>query len=674
MNANDEEAKASEATSTRDESPSPPAAKGVKNLTEKRVVRCTRRMLAKQRNYGLPGTDGTFWCCFREHLLEEGILLSVFEAHEFHPYSRKQRLIVLLSTITWMFFLSALIGVRNSYWFLQALLVALLSIPYEWLLRAVVEARLCIRHNFLETDVRRLGNAMLILSGLLIIAWIVLGTLIAVNVTEKRPFFIPLWIVAQAFSLLLLDPLQQLTLTWWYYEKDKALFEAKWGALFPEGVPPVTITQVAELVPEHSPTFAAHLRIPGTYPHSKVGCLRRLLMGQFAAEGSNCNEELKRRQSPTLVDDCQEGAGRIKIKIERGKTVPAPDTTTLEDENVRDSALETKQQLPLKNLKLWSIIESRINAERMSREKEQWGLEPVQVPVDRKASRPRLSDCSTLHSSSRHCQQSSVGLRSGNNSTSVATTLSQISRSPCNSGNNCNIEPTSLLHSHKAFKTLDSQTTIEGAASGTNLSSFSNGRRRRSRSLSRKRTLRTRSLIQTTRSLGHSSEAAASDPPLFSPPRLLDRKALISSGAPAASETMSLSERNARRTRAQSHSRRHSRKNTLRTRSLIQITRSIGQSSHTAASDPPLFSPPPLDRKSLLQSRSGAVEDAKEPRQQRNQQPPVLPPRTETERSAGRHRCTGTFSSLSELQSRPRVVIHNHTTTSTASPSQFSGL
>ncbi|CAM9958615.1 unnamed protein product [Ascophyllum nodosum] len=63
-------------------------------------------MLLKGNIYGLPGSDGTRWSNFREWAKNQHPLLSMCMAHELHPFSRIERLSVMMCYLSWAFFIT----------------------------------------------------------------------------------------------------------------------------------------------------------------------------------------------------------------------------------------------------------------------------------------------------------------------------------------------------------------------------------------------------------------------------------------------------------------------------------------------------------------------------------------------------------------------------------------
>ncbi|CAN0299172.1 unnamed protein product [Laminaria digitata] len=71
-------------------------------------------MLLKGNIYGLPGSDGTKWSNFNEWAKNQHPVLSMFMAHELHPFSRAERLSVMMCYLCWAFFITVMFEQSNS--------------------------------------------------------------------------------------------------------------------------------------------------------------------------------------------------------------------------------------------------------------------------------------------------------------------------------------------------------------------------------------------------------------------------------------------------------------------------------------------------------------------------------------------------------------------------------
>ncbi|CAM9562723.1 unnamed protein product, partial [Hapterophycus canaliculatus] len=71
-------------------------------------------MLLKGKIYGLPGTDGTRWGNFREWAKNQHPVLSMCFAHELHPFTKSERLSVMMCYLCWAFFITVVFEMTNS--------------------------------------------------------------------------------------------------------------------------------------------------------------------------------------------------------------------------------------------------------------------------------------------------------------------------------------------------------------------------------------------------------------------------------------------------------------------------------------------------------------------------------------------------------------------------------
>ena len=75
-------------------------------LTPNYCIHRLRKMLSMRSTYGIPGSDGTFVSCISIHLKQDHTLFGVFYGHPLHPFSRAERLLFLLVSACWIFFVS----------------------------------------------------------------------------------------------------------------------------------------------------------------------------------------------------------------------------------------------------------------------------------------------------------------------------------------------------------------------------------------------------------------------------------------------------------------------------------------------------------------------------------------------------------------------------------------
>lgn len=82
--------------------------------------------------------------------VQEDALVSLTSAHELHPFSWRDRFIVLFNYLAWVYLLSVIVATRNFNFVVSSAVVAFASAPYYVLLRGLVEVRCCVGCEFAE--------------------------------------------------------------------------------------------------------------------------------------------------------------------------------------------------------------------------------------------------------------------------------------------------------------------------------------------------------------------------------------------------------------------------------------------------------------------------------------------------------------------------------------------
>eukprot|EP00903_Cladosiphon_okamuranus_P005760 g5711.t1 len=191
-------------------------------------------MLLKGNIYGLPGSDGTRWGNFREWAKNQHPVLSMFFAHELHPFSKSERLSVMLCYLCWAFFITIVFeginvdysevcdaGCNNVYrgtlpgessrqyicgplsgsnedqvswteyqwncdqitpWWVLSFLIALCTVPYSTILKFLATCA-CAQSlpKCLKGCVECLGALVLKLFGVLSVLWLTLGVVMSLE-------------------------------------------------------------------------------------------------------------------------------------------------------------------------------------------------------------------------------------------------------------------------------------------------------------------------------------------------------------------------------------------------------------------------------------------------------------------------------------------------------------
>ncbi|CAM9144310.1 unnamed protein product [Ectocarpus sp. 4 AP-2014] len=202
------------------------------------VVEAQRRhivfMLLKGKIYGLPGSQGTRWSNFREWAKNQHPVLSMFLAHELHPFSRTERLSVMMCYLCWAFFITVVFeygnkdevaicnaGCNNTYsggvsgeyrseqicgrgsgsnedaisaeeydsncdgvtpWWVLSFLIAAATVPYSTILKFLATCS-CAQSlpNCLKSCFECLGALILRLFGVLSVLWLAMGIIFSLE-------------------------------------------------------------------------------------------------------------------------------------------------------------------------------------------------------------------------------------------------------------------------------------------------------------------------------------------------------------------------------------------------------------------------------------------------------------------------------------------------------------
>ncbi|KAJ1639892.1 hypothetical protein T492DRAFT_40937 [Pavlovales sp. CCMP2436] len=143
----------------------------------------TMFLLLENSSFGYPGTDGTLFSNYVAYCLNRNPAVSIICAHPLHPFTRPERLVILLCSFCWAFYLSSFMRfavVRNQYWVVRYTILALLVIPYEILIR-VIAVCACVQYDDSEQGMRkrrlwqRSGHFTLLIVMCLNLVWVVFG-------------------------------------------------------------------------------------------------------------------------------------------------------------------------------------------------------------------------------------------------------------------------------------------------------------------------------------------------------------------------------------------------------------------------------------------------------------------------------------------------------------------
>ena len=106
-------------------------------LTPMYCIHRLRKMLARGRSYGLPGTNGEWFSIFWHEICQEHTIASIFMAHPLHPFSRNERLMYMANAFSFVFLFSVLTSGMDSY--ASIALTCFFVVPYKMFLRTLLE-------------------------------------------------------------------------------------------------------------------------------------------------------------------------------------------------------------------------------------------------------------------------------------------------------------------------------------------------------------------------------------------------------------------------------------------------------------------------------------------------------------------------------------------------------
>lgn len=256
-------------------------------------------LLLENRSYGHSLTDGTVWSNFLGYTLQRHPLLSIFAVHPLHPYTRSDRVVVLVCSFCYAFFCKAFMHrepLADASWLFYYAVLLLVVIPFEVLIRVIVVCP-CLRVRIVAGDAPRgprtlvglrLGRASLYGVAAACVLFIASGVYTTVHARSPNAVSLmrqSLTTVAFYGVNLLLWPARMFPLFIWYYGRDKALWvERHLGA-----------------APRHGVVSSADARIPSIY--------RFVLTGRPSPQGGG-EQDLGGLGPPRLDDAGSSGAGK----------------------------------------------------------------------------------------------------------------------------------------------------------------------------------------------------------------------------------------------------------------------------------------------------------------------------------------------------------------------------
>ena len=233
-------------------------------------------LLRNDSLYGMPGTDGTFWCNVLESMKNDNDVVSIFYLNKGHSFNKLERTIYLAVSVALNLVLNSYIGTIQAIPSAAvSFVVSLILVISKKFMRYVFEAP-CLAHDHAASDLRDTGKTpdeiveenekrenqyqqpviwflyMFMTSGG------VVGCLAAYS-----NFEIAQYLVTLVFNVFVFAMVQTtISILLGSYSKQKEAFQKKWGALQIDGkyVHPASISDVAAAIQKHGgPKVLEHL-------------------------------------------------------------------------------------------------------------------------------------------------------------------------------------------------------------------------------------------------------------------------------------------------------------------------------------------------------------------------------------------------------------------------------
>ena len=250
-------------------------AKRKHNITPNYMIFRLIKMLARGRHYGLPGTDGSLMSVFKVTLNQDHTILSIFRAHDLHPFSQNERIHYMVN-VTSVVLLFAYIGKDWNRALQYAVLIVVVK-PWKSLSRCLLECKCLYTGSYDEkNDIddadndpmnnnvgESKANAFINICGSLaagiltlisIIIWI---TVISMLITTKGgTTFFDEWLYLQLTNYIIYEPSIIFAMTFIghvCFQSEKKNFEKHWAPYYNnyKGLdPPMSQTEIAILAKE----------------------------------------------------------------------------------------------------------------------------------------------------------------------------------------------------------------------------------------------------------------------------------------------------------------------------------------------------------------------------------------------------------------------------------------
>ncbi|CAM9796346.1 unnamed protein product, partial [Ectocarpus fasciculatus] len=233
------------------------------------------QMLLQGKTYGLPGSDGKKWSNFREWAKNQHPVLSMCFAHELHPFSRTERLSVLMCYLCWAFLITCVFeqqmnhdnqeicdgGCENTYthdstleemcgsgssdssqkvvsendysnacddimpWYVLSFTIAACTVPYSTILKVLATCG-CVQQlpHFIKSCFEFIGTIMLSVFGCLSLVWLGIG--ISISVTLDGGMFLVTYLTGVVKSWFYWPMIAGVAFLW-KYKRAKRRFGEK---------------------------------------------------------------------------------------------------------------------------------------------------------------------------------------------------------------------------------------------------------------------------------------------------------------------------------------------------------------------------------------------------------------------------------------------------------------
>ncbi len=233
-------------------------------LTPNYCIHRLRKMLSTRASYGIPGSSGTFWSCTLLHLKQDHTVLGLFYGHPLHPFSRHERLLFLLVSVCWIFFVSVETAGYGRK--LSVLMTVIVVVPFKKFVRVILECpcfytqAYSFKHEIDDDEVEgeeghdgmaclaaRAGHAVSFCLFLGAITLLIMGTDRANKIGTD---FLVAWFASQIISVFITEVAimtVMCAIKMYCYPNEVKKFQNKWRAHFEgKGLPiPISMSEVA---------------------------------------------------------------------------------------------------------------------------------------------------------------------------------------------------------------------------------------------------------------------------------------------------------------------------------------------------------------------------------------------------------------------------------------------